>query len=121
MANVDAKNCFDCMTHAGIGFFQRRQGSPKDLVESQCMNLSQMKQFIKTGRGVSKAPIQPLPGQTLEGSGQGSRASVGNWQGHNDPMIKAFEKLCQPCSLVKPDGEEKLLQWVVSFVDEIQF
>ena len=118
LADVDAKNCFDCMTHAGIGFFQRRQGSPKDLVECQCTNLRQMKHYIKTGRGVSKVPIKALPGQTLEGSGQGAGASVGNWQGHNDPMIKTFEQLCQPCTMTSPSGSDALIQWMLSFIDD---
>ena len=118
LADVDAKNCFDCMTHAGIGFFQRRQGSTKDLVNCQCTNLHNMKHYIKTGRGVAKDPIKPLPDKTLEGSGQGSGASVGNWQGHNDPMILTFEKLCRPCSLATPDGRDRLRQWIVSFVDD---
>ena len=50
MADVDAKNCFDCMTHAGIGFFQRRQGNPKDLVRAQCNTLHDTKHYVKTGR-----------------------------------------------------------------------
>ena len=118
LADVDAKNCFDCMTHAGIGFFQRRQGSPKDLVTCQCTTLHQMKHYIKTGRGVSKDPIKAQPGQSLEGSGQGAGSSVGNWQGHNDPMIKTFEQLCQPCTLTSPSGADALIQWIMSFIDD---
>ena len=118
LADVDAKNCFDCMTHAGIGFFQRRQGSPKDLVQCQCTNLRQMKHYIKTGRGVSKDPIEALPGHSLEGSGQGAGSSVGNWQGHNDPMIKTFEQLCQSCTLASPSGVDTLIQWMLSFIDD---
>ena len=106
------------MTHAGIGFFQRRQGSPKNLVQCQCTNLINMKHFVKTGRGVSKDHIQAEAGHTLEGSGQGSGASVGNWQGHNEPMIRTYEQLCQPCTTSNPDGTLRAQQWVASFIDD---
>ncbi len=95
-----------------------RQGSPIDLVTCQCTNLMQMKHYIKTGCGVSKKPIKALPGQSLEGSGQGDGSSVGNWQGHNDAMITTFEQLCQPCTLTSSSGLDTLLQWMMIFIDD---
>ena len=118
IADVDAKNCFDCMTQAGIGYFQRRQGSPKDLALAQCTTLAQTKHYIKTGRGVSKECIQRTEQVAPQGSGQGGGASVGNWQSHNDPMILTFQDLCHPCTLTDPDRIDKFLQWMVSFVDD---
>ena len=78
LADVDAINCFDCMTHSGIGFFQRRQGSPKDLVRTQCNTLMQTKHYIKTGLGISQEFIQRTEMCQPQGSGQGGGASVGN-------------------------------------------
>ena len=118
LADVDAVNCFDCMTHSGIGFFQRRQGSPKDLVRTQCNTLMSTKHYIKTGLGVSKEFIQRTKESQPQGSGQGGGASVGNWQSHNDPMILAFQDLCQPCTMTTPHQATKLSQWMVSFVDD---
>ena len=91
MADVDAVNCFDCMTHAGIGYFQRRQGSPKDLVRVQCNTLFDTKHYIKTGREISKDSISRSDLTQPQGSVQGGGASVGNWQAHNDSMILTFE------------------------------
>ena len=118
LADVDAVNCFDCMTHSGIGFFQRRQGSPKDLVRTQCNTLMQTKHFIKTGLGVSSDFIETTPTSQPQGSGQGGGASVGNWQSHNDPMILAFQDLCQACTMTMPNLTKQMRQWMVSFVDD---
>lgn len=118
MADVDAVNCFDCMTHSGIGYFQRRQGSPKDLAQTQCATLIHTKHYIKTGLGISKTFIHRTELTKPQGSGQGGGASVGNWQGHNDPMILAFQDLCHGCTLLSPDKKRKFCQWMVSFVDD---
>jgi hypothetical protein len=118
LADVDAVNCFDCMTHSGIGFFQRRQGSPKDLVRTQCNTLMTTRHHIKTGLGVSTNTIQHTSTDKPQGSGQGGGASVGNWQSHNDPMILAFQDLCHGCTMLTPDQQERLRQWMVSFVDD---
>jgi hypothetical protein len=79
LANVDAVNCFDCMTHSGIGYFQGRQGSPKDLVKTQCNTLMTTKHHVKTGLGVSTNKIEHTSTVKPQGSGQGGGASVGNW------------------------------------------
>ena len=79
IADVYAKNCFDCMTHAGIGYFQRQQGSPKDLALAQCTSLTQTKHYIKTGRGVSRECIQKTAQVAPQGYGQGGGGSVSNW------------------------------------------
>lgn len=93
LVDVDAKNCFDCTTHVGIWFFQRRQGSQKDLVQCQCTNLNNTKHYSKRGSGVAKEPITALSGQSPEGSGQGAPgSSLDNWQGPSDPMIKNFSE-----------------------------
>ena len=118
LADVDAVNCFDCMTHSGIGFFQRRQGSPKDLVRTQCETLMRTNHFIKTGLGVSTKSISRNETSKPQGSGQGGGASVGNWQSHNDPMILTFQDLCNACEMTTPDQKETLLQWMISFVDD---
>jgi hypothetical protein len=118
LADVDAVNCFDCMTHSGIGFFQRRQGSPKDLVRTQCNTLMKTKHYIKTGLGISADCIVTTATSKPQGSGQGGGASVGNWQSHNDPMILAFQDLCKSCIMATPDQLKKLYQWMVSFVDD---
>ena len=118
LADVDAINCFDCMTHSGIGFFQRRQGSPKNLVQTQCTTLMRTKHHIKTGLGVSSDVIQQTAAIQPQGSGQGGGASVGNWQSHNDPMILTFQDLCKACNMITPDQKEVLKQWVISFVDD---
>jgi hypothetical protein len=118
LADVDAVNCFDCMTHSGIGYFQRRQGSPKDLVQTQCNTLMTTKHHIKTGLGVSTDTIQHTETHKPQGSGQGGGASVGNWQSHNDPMILTFQDLCTGCTMLTPDQQEQLYQWMVSFVDD---
>ena len=118
LADVDAVNCFDCMTHSGIGFFQRRQGSPKDLVLTQCNTLMTTKHHIKTGLGVSIDTIQHTETDKPQGSGQGGGASVGNWQGHNDPMILSFQDLCHGCTMLTPDKRDRFEQWMVSFVDD---
>jgi hypothetical protein len=118
LADVDAINCFDCMTHSGIGYFQRRQGSPKDLVQTQCTTLMNTKHHIKTGLGVSTEAIQTTESVKPQGSGQGGGASVGNWQSHNDPMILTFQDICQRCSMMTPDQQDAFDQWMVSFVDD---
>ena len=118
LADVDAVNCFDCMTHSGIGFFQRRQGSPKDLVRTQCNTLMQTRHYIKTGLGISKNFISTTDTSQPQGSGQGGGASVGNWQSHNDPMILTFQDLCKSCEMATPDQITKMSQWMVSFVDD---
>ena len=118
LADVDAVNCFDCMTHSGIGFFQRRQGSPKDLVKTQCTTLRLTHHHIKTGLGVSSEFIQQTDAEQPQGSGQGGGASVGNWQSHNDPMILTFQDLCHACTLATLDQTTILRQWMVSFVDD---
>ena len=118
LADVDTVNCFDCMTQSGIGYFQRRQGSPKDLVKTQCTTLMQTQHHIKTGLGVSSAFIHRTEEDQPQGSGQGGGASVGNWQSHNDPMILTFQDLCQACTMATPDQATRFHQWMVSFVDD---
>lgn len=76
-----------------------------------------MKHYIKTVRGISKAFISRSDVSYPQGSGQDGGTIVGNWQANN-PMILAFQDLCQACTLASPDGRKKLTQWMVSFVND---
>jgi len=74
---------------------------------------------VKTGFGISKEQIQRTTLERLGGQGQGNRAGITNWHGHNEVLLLAFKTFFAGCTIKDPAKvTEEVQQWILSFVDD---
>ena len=119
LVDIDATGCFDHIVGLLNSLIGQSNGLTQATASCQAEVLHNMKNYVKTKRGVShNSFIQRSETLLLEGNGQGNAGSVPGWHGHNELLCEVYSALIKGCEIQNPDRTIDFIQWLLSFVDD---
>jgi Reverse transcriptase (RNA-dependent DNA polymerase) len=117
--DLDAKSCYDRIVASFALLCSRRFGMPKSACDIHGLTIDQMKHYVRTALGVSKAFFESSPETVLYGSGQGSSGSPSLWIVVSSILFRALEAIVGAgAKLPNPDGSTITTTTTTAFVDD---
>ena len=113
-----AAGWYDKMIHNLITITTTRMGCPMDTALCHARVLNQMKHFIQTSSGISKAFIQSYASLNIWWCGQVYGGWTVSWISHMEPILVAYSKMSGGLCFEDPTQVLKFIQWIVGYVDD---
>jgi Reverse transcriptase (RNA-dependent DNA polymerase) len=117
--DLDAKSCYDRIVASFALLCSRRFGMPKTACNIHGISIDQMKHYVKTALGISKAFFESSPEKVLYGSGQGSSGSPSLWIVVSAILFRALEAIVGvSAKFPNLDGSTIATTTTTAFVDD---
>jgi Reverse transcriptase (RNA-dependent DNA polymerase) len=117
--DLDAKSCYDRIVALFALLCSRRFGMPKTACDIHGITIDQMKHYVRTALGISKAYFESSPESVLYGSGQGSSGSPSLWIVVSSILFRALEAIVGVgAKFPNPDGSVTTTTTTTAFVDD---
>jgi len=92
ISSIDADNCYDRITHPIASMVFQLLGVPQEVATSMLSTIQDMRFFLRTGFGDSKAYAGSTNGKKTQGMCQGNGAAPAGWTVTSIVMIGAHKR-----------------------------
>ena len=118
MIDNDAQGCYDRIRMNLNTICARRMGMPKNAAIFHAKSLVGMTHHIRTAHGDSDGGIPPNDSTGGVGQGSGGGPTANHVQ--LVPLIDTISKLTPGFQIQDPEGFQRLVQWVITWVANIK-